>query len=245
MTVNIDPLFQVNAVMSTPNPQSVVWVMMHQDNCTDYIWDGSFEIVSERISGERIVKHLLLGDRGHYGCFEHPQINLLCGYFPHAVMQQLRTHRVGISFDVQSFRLSSESIIGVAEGAKNIEKVFYLRPVGTYTDRAGKSYEYTAEERSEDLAYLLTAAQRYSQKIAAGMPAEQARSLLPFDYRQHFGLSLNARSLMHLLDLRWKKDCQIETQWFAELLFKQFEKWMPEVAAWYEKNRAKKARLAP
>ena len=58
-------------------------------------------------------------------------------------------------------------------------------------------------------------------------------------------MSCNSRSLMHLLDLRWKKDAQLEAQKFCELLYSRFEEWMPHVAHWYEENRAKKARLSP
>ena len=53
------------------------------------------------------------------------------------------------------------------------------------------------------------------------------------------------RSLMHLLDLRWKKDAQLEAQKFCELLYLQFEQWSPSVAHWYKENRAKKAKLSP
>jgi thymidylate synthase (FAD) len=77
------------------------------------------------------------------------------------------------------------------------------------------------------------------------MSEEHARGTIPFDVRQHFVLSCNVRSLMHLLDLRWKKDAQLEAQQFAELLFKQFEQWCPAIAQWYLENRAKKAKLSP
>jgi thymidylate synthase ThyX len=45
---------------------------------------------------------------------------------------------------------------------------------------------------------------------------------------------------MHLLDVRWKKDAQLEAQKFCELLYIHFEKWSPAVADWYKENRAKK-----
>jgi thymidylate synthase (FAD) len=50
---------------------------------------------------------------------------------------------------------------------------------------------------------------------------------------------------MHLLDLRWKKDAQLEAQKFCELLYVHFEQWSPAVAQWYKENRAKKAKLSP
>jgi thymidylate synthase (FAD) len=50
---------------------------------------------------------------------------------------------------------------------------------------------------------------------------------------------------MHLLDLRWKKDAQLEAQKFCELLYLRFEEWMPAIALWYKENRAQRARLSP
>jgi thymidylate synthase (FAD) len=69
--------------------------------------------------------------------------------------------------------------------------------------------------------------------------------MLPFDYRQHWVMSFNLRSLMHLLDLRAKADAQLECQWLCELIWPHFEAWVPEIADWYRKNRWAKARLAP
>ena len=178
-------------------------------------------------------------------CIEHPQITFNVGYFPHSMMQQIRTHRVGVSFDVQSFRYTGSRIVDVVEGKRNVEDVFYLRPVGHYTNRQGKRYLYSEEQRQKDLEWCMAACKLYQQRISEGLSEEHARSLIPFDARQNFVMSCNARSLMHLLDLRWKKDAQLEAQQLCELLYIRFEEWMPALAHWYEENRAKKARLSP
>jgi thymidylate synthase (FAD) len=448
--------FCIDVINATPNPQQVVWAAMHQDYSEDYVWDSRDRWPPEQRSGELIVKHLLAGDRGHYGCLEHPQITFNVGYFPHSMMQQVRTHRVGVSFDVQclaantevtfvndkgetskevrttigelyelwtngektipqtsiseikrepdedykrkgksrirkmnlrvlnednglfetgtikdviysgiqpiyrvtladgktldctvnhrlftaagwqtmgdavglvtaadgcvikltkscsvmcngiavasnreplqwqsqlqstgtkiqahpvkvinveylgehktydlevdgqwhnfvangmvvhnSFRYTGQRIINVAQGKQDIEEVFYLRPVGNYTNRQGKRYFYSEAQRNEDLKWCLAACQRYQQRIEEGLSEEHARGLIPFDARQNFVLSCNMRSLMHLLDLRWKKDAQLEAQKFCELLYVHFEQWSPAVAQWYKENRAKKAKLSP
>lgn len=138
-------------------------------------------------------------------CTEHPQIVFNCGYFPHSVMQQARTHRTGVSFDVQSYRYTGIQVIDVVDGKKDIEDVFYLRPVGNYSDRTGKKYFYSPEQREADLDWCLEAAKRYKADFEAGMSEEHARGKVPFDYRQHFVVSFNLRSLLHFLDLRYKK----------------------------------------
>lgn len=237
--------FRVEVIAKTSNPQQVVYAAMHQDYSEGFVIDEREHWPSEEKCGELIVKHLLAGDRGHYGPLEHPNIIFNCGYFPHSVMQQVRTHRIGISFDVQSNRYTGKRIIEAAMGLKDIEEVFYLRPVGYYNDRHGKRYEYTKEQRARDLAWCLEAAKRYQQLLAEGVSEEHARGIIPFDVRQHWVMSLNARSLMHLLDLRWKADAQLEAQKLCDAIWPHFQNWMPAVADWYFKNRAKKSRLAP
>ena len=241
----MDRFFTVELLAQTPNPQQVIYAAMHQDYAEAFVWDERERFPSETRAGELIVKNLLAGGRGHYGPLEHPQITLNCGYFPHSTMQQMRTHRVGVSFDVQSFRYTGTRILDVAEGKRDIEEVFYLRPLGSYTDRQGKRYEYTPELRQQDLEWCLAGCKRYQERIQQGFSEEHARGLIPFDVRQHWVLSANTRSLMHLLDLRWKGDAQLEAQQLCELIWTHFQAWVPEVAAWYEANRLKKARLAP
>jgi thymidylate synthase (FAD) len=144
-----------------------------------------------------------------------------------------------------SFRYTGQRIIDVLDGKRNVEEVFYLRPVGTYSDRQGKHYDYTEALRQEDLAWCLQACHRYKERIGQGFSEEHARGLIPFDVRQHWVMSANVRSLMHLLDLRWKADAQLEAQHLCELLWIPFQAWVPAIAHWYESTRMKKARLAP
>ncbi|GAB4300707.1 MAG: hypothetical protein Fur0025_40540 [Oscillatoriaceae cyanobacterium] len=144
-----------------------------------------------------------------------------------------------------SNRYTGQRIVDAAQGNRDIEEVFYLRPVGEYTDRQGKRYDYTPEQRQRDMQWCLEAAKRYQQLITEGTSEEHARGIIPFDVRQHWVMSLNPRSLMHILDMRWKSDAQLEAQKLCELIWPHFQEWMPDVAAWYEKSRLKKARLAP
>lgn len=237
--------FRVEVIAKTQNPQQVIYAAMHQDYSEEFVYDERTIWPSEEKCGEIIVKRLLAGNRGHYGCIEHPQITFNCAFFPHSVMQQARTHRVGISFDVQSGRYTSQRILDAAIGKRKIEEVFYLRPVGHYSDRQGKKYFYSQEQRQRDLEWCLEAAKRYQADIEAGMSEEHARGTLPFDYRQHFVVSFNMRSFLHFCDLRNKKDAQLEIQKLCELMWPHFKEWTPAIAEWYEENRLGKARLAP
>lgn len=262
----MDNFFRIEVISQTPSPQQTIYAAMHTDYSEEFVFDEVFETkdifsmatgeptgmtitewsgISEKDCGEVIVKRLLAGGRGHFGCLEHPQIVFNCGWFPHSVMQQVRTHRVGISFDVQSGRYTSQRILDVADGKRELEEVFYLRPLGEYTDRTGKRYEYTSRDRAFDRDAIGMASLRYREKIEKGYSEEHARDLIPYAIRQHFVMSVNVRSLMHLLDLRAKADAQLEAQQLCELIFPHFEKWVPAIAQWYKENRLGKARLSP
>lgn len=128
---------------------------------------------------------------------------------------------------------------------EQLERVVYLRPLGTYTDRQGSRYEYTAQARFDDLALAGHCLTHYLRNLERGHSEEHARGLIPFDVRQHWVMSANVRSLMHLLDLRWKKDAQLECQQLCDLIWPHFKAWVPAIADWYEENRKGKARLAP
>lgn len=240
-----DPLLRVKVLSQTVEPQKLIYAAMHQDYSCDFVYGERDSFPSEKQCGEIIVKRLLAGDRGHFGCIEHPQITFNCGYFPHSVMQQARTHRIGVSFDCQSYRYTGSQVIDVVDGKRDIEDVFYLRPVGNYSDRTGKKYYYSPEQRENDLLWCLEAAKRYKADFEAGMSEEHARGKVPFDYRQHFVVSFNLRSLLHFLDLRYKKDAQLEIQKLCEMMFPHLQEWTPAIAAWYKSNRLGKGKLAP
>lgn len=98
---------------------------------------------------------------------------------------------------------------------------------------------------SRSLVARLEAAKRYQQLLIEGVAKEHARGIIPFDVRQHWVMSMNVRSLMHLLDMRWKKDAQLECQELCDRIWPHFQEWVPEIAAWYLQTRAKKSRFAP
>lgn len=250
----MDKLFRAKTLAATTNAEQLVWQALHQDYSSGFVADE--EPPTAEKCGEIIERRLL--NVGHWGPLENPQITINFGGFPHSVMQQVRTHRL-LTMDVQSFRYTGAQIaelgdwlLGIEDGPdyKNeavwaIDKLFYVRPVGKYSNRDGGSYEQTEILRKSQLLSMATAIKDYYYNTADGMPYEMARGLIPFDYRQNFVLSANPRMIMHLLDMRHKKDAQLECQQWAELLFREFKAWMPSVAGWYENKRLGKGKLAP
>lgn len=92
----------------------------------------------------------------------------------------------------------------------------------------------------------------YQELIKAGAARELARMVLPTSLYTQFYWTVNARSLMHFIDLRADANAQWEIQRFAEALASHFRKRMPWtweaflLYAWKGKNPeldAEKARL--
>lgn len=237
----MEDLRRLTVLSATPEPHKVVYLAMHQDYSAGFVQST---VLTEEKCAEIVVRELLNGGRGHYGPFEHAFITFNCGYYDHDTIMQWLRHRL-LSADCQSFRYTSESILNVANGSADVEEGFYFRPVGHYTDRHGKKYEYTEEMRQEDIEIALSLAKHYQKRISQGISEEHARGLVPGCRRQHCVITLNARMLMHILNVRAKKDVQLEARHLANELFRIFSDWMPQTAKWYEAHLLGKAKLAP
>lgn len=232
----------VTAIEYTPDPGIAVYRKMHQ--CY-----SDLPVIDTTISNEKAesicVDRLLKGNRGHFSPYEAATITLVCGYLPHSVLQQLLRSRIGVSPAVQSFRYTTNQITKAASDEIPTEQLLYLRPTGNYRDREAGGYEYNDKTRAEDLSVVSFVTKHVAKRIAEGMPPEQARGMLPFDYRQHASITFNARSMMGFFDRRSKKDAQLEIQELSGLFFSIFTEWMPHTAEWYRVNRLGKAILAP
>ena len=249
----VDAKFQVTVLNRTPDPERVMYQAMHQDYSSEYINPTSH--LPENY-GEVVVRRLLEGNRGHYGPLEHPQITLAVGHFPHTVMQQARTHRVGVSFDVQSFRYTGAQVSDLGEVLQQgtegdraaIEELFYI----PQSIKEGRAKTRQGMVPVDPKALQIVLEQYRSQAIAyhrlvneCNVPYEDARNVVGYGIRQHFVVSFNCRSLMHFLDLRAKADAQGEIRQMCELMLPHFQDWCPNISAWYVQNRWGKARLSP
>ncbi|REJ36815.1 MAG: hypothetical protein DIU84_05375 [Bacillota bacterium] len=86
---------------------------------------------------------------------------------------------------------------------------------------------------------------RGGRVLGAGRPAEDARLSLPLGTRINLVMSVNARSLMHILDMRLPPNAQWEIRELCGALLDLAEMWMPATFRWYRENRAGKHLLAP
>ena len=221
-------------------PQRLTYLALHNDYSEEFCPDTDF---SEDHCGDIAVKRLLEGNRGHWGPLEHPTLSLLL-QTDHNTAVQLRTHRL-LSFDMQSMRYTGSRIERVAAGELPVGEVFYTRQPGAYRDRQGCSYEWTLDQVARMQVLQHNAALDYSELRAEGVAEEHARYVLPTSYFQNTLITGNARSWLHLLDVRLKADAQYEIRQAMELVDHAIADWIPEIHQWWSQSRRKKAILAP
>jgi len=241
--LELDPRLQVVKLQCYPIPEQVIYQAGKNDYSEIPIHDQ--EIPSPQKCGEWIVDQLLANERGHYGPLEHPGITFSVSGYVHNVAMQARTHRVGVSFDVQSQRYTGKRVLKVANNELPVDDVFYIRPPGYYTNRKGKKYEWTLADYNDELDFIYEGCKRYAAKYKKGMCEEHIRDYLAQAIRQNFVVSFNLRSVLHLLDLRSKLDAQLEIQALCEQIAPHLQQWAPNVWGYYEEKRLHKARLSP
>ncbi len=232
---------KVTTVSATEFPQRLAYVALHADYSEEPFPKTD---LPEDEAGRIVVERLLKGGRGHWGPLEHPSLSLMI-QADHNTMMQLRTHRVGCTFDYQSMRYTGKRISKVANHEIPPEDVFYVRPPGKYTDRQGKKYEWTQDMYDEQLAMCFSSAIDYDSLRQMGASEEHARSVLATGYLQHGLITGSLRFWLHLLDVRAKADAQLEIRQVMQGIELEVHRWVPEVWTWYQQHRLQKAQLAP
>ena len=139
-----DPLY-AEVLEAAAFPQRLVFNALHADYSEDI--PTSTELPEDR-AGTLVCQRLLKGGKGHWGPLEHPSLSILVRA-DHNTMMQLRTHRIGCTFDFQSMRYTGERISKVARRELDPSDVFYVRPPGTYWDRQGDCLLYTSDAADE------------------------------------------------------------------------------------------------
>jgi thymidylate synthase (FAD) len=233
--------FKVDLVEATQFPQRLVYTGLHADYSEDYFCGTE---LPEDEAGRIVCERLLMGNKGHWGPLEHPSLSLMIRA-DHNTMMQLRTHRVGCTFDYQSMRYTGKRIRKVAKGELDPAEVFYVRPPGIYWDRQGDKYEWTEDDVEEMLAMCYSSAIDYDRLRSRGASEEHARSVLATGYLQHGLISGSLRFWLHLLDVRAKHDAQLEVRQVMNGIQLQVQRWVPEIWSWYHAHRHTKAQLAP
>lgn len=242
--LELDQNMKVVMLRQAQLPQTLVW----QAGKNDYSEEPIHTIFppNEKECGRWVIEQLLANERGHWGPLEHPAITFDCVGFVHNVIVQARTHRVGVTFDVQSQRYTGRRVLKVAKGELRPQEVFYVRPEGLYLDRKGHKYEWTQKDYERELKFCVEASERYTDLFEnRGMAEEHLRDYLQQNIRQNFVVTFSLRAALHFLDLRAKLDAQVEIQALCEGMVPVIKAWVPEIFSYYEEKRLHKARLSP
>lgn len=167
-------------------------------------------IADERISREemsRFIEERL--KTGHASPLEQVWFEFGISGVSRAFSHQFVRHRVGISFEQQSQR---------------------------YVTYKGGEFPYTVPETvkkaglDERMRGLFEqVGDLYEEMVAAGVPAEDARFLLPNATNTNFKITVNFQSLLHICDLRLCTRAQWEFRKVAALLRSEVMKVVPEL----------------
>jgi thymidylate synthase (FAD) len=169
--------------------------------------------------------------RGHYGPWEHPQITFAVEGVSRVTMAQITRHR-HMTFDVQSQRYVdfSETEAIVPESLKNPDH--FSRETGEVeiSDAGRVAFEEQYKQMTEEQL------DKYEDMVDAGIPKEDARFILPLGTPVNMTFSGNARTFMHVFNMRRKADSQWEIRQLSEKLADHLKEWMPYSFGWYEDN---------
>ncbi|MFB6126866.1 MAG: FAD-dependent thymidylate synthase [Halolamina sp.] len=246
---------EVCLLEATDDPEEVVCRAARNDYMEAFNPDLSFEETMAGIDGETMAekKATLIGhlmDHGHFGPFEHPQATFAVEGMSRSCMAQLTRHR-HVSFDVQSMRYVSFDEVDpddVEDGAMVVTPPSATDPDWVGRNQSTGQVDADTVERREAVfrRSVRQSVEDYQELLDLGMPPEDARFVLPIGTEVNVVMSMNARMLMHVADMRAAADAQWEIRQMTEELLDLAAEWCPVTFEHYEaemKNR--KNRLAP
>ncbi|WP_340099097.1 FAD-dependent thymidylate synthase [Salinibaculum salinum] len=246
---------EVQLLEATEDPERLICQGARNDYMSDFVGDLSFEETMGTTDGdtieakmETLIHHLL--QHGHFGPFEHPHATFAIKGVSRSCMAQLTRHR-HVSFDVQSMRYVSFDDVDPAD-VRDGEMVV-IPPSADDPDWVGRNQK-TGDVSDEDVAEreeifkdaIENAVESYQDLLDLGMPPEDARFVLPIGTKVNIVMSMNARMLMHVADMRAAADAQWEIRQMTEDILDIAEEWCPITFEYYnEEMKNRKNRLAP
>ena len=195
--------------------------------------DPEYDLDTE-VRKRSLIKHLM--DHGHWGPFEHVQATIVMEGVTRVLMGQVTRQR-HFTFDIMSMRYVKIDDID-RNDQESIETRFQVPECakeGEVVSRDGVT-EITGDAVKEYLAAYCDAMDRYENLMEMGVHQEEARKVLPMGTKVNITMSGNARSWMHILNVRTKANVQGETRRCAENIFDECKEWMPFTFNHYDDN---------
>jgi len=176
------------------------------------IWQ---KIESEKISRERI--RAFVGERlktGHASPLEQVVFWFAIAGVSRSLSHQFVRHRIGISFEQQSQRYVK----------LKDERLAYVMP---------QSWAQ-ANLEGEFADLLKKTSELYRRALDAGIPAEDARFILPNAAPTNFHVMVNFAEMLHICDLRLCVRAQWEIRRMVALMRAEIKRVLPEIAAFLQ-----------
>ncbi|WP_139653500.1 FAD-dependent thymidylate synthase [Raoultibacter phocaeensis] len=175
---------QVELLYHTPDPERAIATAARL--C--YAPVGASELM-ETMPEERVKSVLsTIMQSGHFSTLEHASYTFAVDGVSRALTHQLVRHRIA------SFNQQSQRYVKFTDGLS------VIKPESVAADPA------TSEVFDEAIGAALTA---YAKLLEAGVPAEDARYLLPNAAETKIVITMNVRELLHFFELR----CCNRAQW--------------------------------
>jgi len=246
---------EVQLLEATEDPEEIICTAARNDYSEAFVGDQSFEETMATVDGEDLAakKETLIGhllDHGHFGPFEHANAVFAIKGMSRSCMAQLTRHR-HVSFDVRSMRYVSFDEVDPEDVADG--ELVVTPPSATDPDWVGRNQqtgqvdeEAIAEREQVFRDSVRRSVEEYQRLLELGMPPEDARFVLPIGTEVNVVMSMNARMLMHVADMRAAADAQWEIRDMTERVLDLAGEWCPITFAHYEEHmKNRKNRLAP
>jgi thymidylate synthase (FAD) len=198
-------MMQVKLIRYTPEPDKTVAMSAHL--CYSPI--GAAEI-EENLTDEKVASLVkMLGRMGHTSTFEHVSFTFAIEGVSRVLTHQLVRHRIA-SYSQQSQRYVKEH---------DFERIV---PPSIARDPAVKA-------RFDELCNAIQGF--YNDMTEAGIPAEDARYILPNATETKIVVTMNARSLLHFFELRCCSRAQWEIRELANRMLEEVRQVAPVLFA--------------
>lgn len=197
---------KVKILAYTKDPEQVIAAAIRQ--CYAAVGAKELKQKIDKPTRERLIKQVLAS--GHTSTLEHASFTFGIEGVSRITETQLVRHRVGTSFSIQSGRYvkRGEAKFVIPKSVQNDKKI------------------YAKYKKLLDGVQGL-----YNEMTDAGIKAEDARYLQPQSLQTKIVVTMNARALLHFLELRCCKRAQWEIQEMATLMLTEVRKVAPIIFA--------------
>jgi len=197
---------KVKLLSYTKDPEQIVAAAIRQ--CYASVGAGELKKKIDKETRERLIKQVMAS--GHTSTLEHASFTFGIEGIARVSEIQLIRHRVGCSYSIQSGRYvkRGEAKFVIPSAIQNDKKIL-------------PKYKKILK----DVQNL------YNEMTDKGIKAEDARYLQPQSVQTKIVVTMNARALLHFLELRCCKRAQWEIQELANLMLVEVKKVAPIIFA--------------